>query len=145
MPEPDDNAEDADYFYEDSSMVFLREMLNEGEAKIYLSGIAVNLLTLRPEVCTVLHIRSKKWWEEQRYSLEERGSKKKFFRFNDEFMTFSSDKDVVSNIEFAESDEELLEEEALQASRMVPSGAAAFWLGVDVLREVMGLKARDAS
>lgn len=136
VPEPDPNAASARYFYGHPSMSFLQDLLRQGEAKIYLSGIAVNLLTLRPEICTVLHITTRRWWEEQEYVLEEAGSKRKAFKFNEEFVEFTSAKEVVGNIAYSDSDDELLEAKALAASKMVPSGAAAFWLGIDVLRDV---------
>jgi hypothetical protein len=137
VPEPDEKAASARYFYGHGAMVFLRELLDQGEAKIYLSGVAVTLLTLRPEICTLLFIKTKRWWDEQEYAIEEEGSKRKVFRINEEFVDFTSSKEVVGNIAYSDSDSDLLEERALSASRMVPSGAAAFWLGVDVLRDVL--------
>jgi hypothetical protein len=132
------SASSARYFYGDGRMIFLRELLNRGDAQIFLSGIAVNLLTLRPEVCTVMYIPTPDWWIHHETEFEDKEGKRTAFRFCEEFEKLTHEKGpIVSNLPFNESDDELLQEEELHPNKMVPSGAAAFWLGVDVLRDAL--------
>ncbi|HEX4863787.1 MAG TPA: hypothetical protein VFV02_06930 [Acidimicrobiales bacterium] len=43
----------------------LTEMLDRGDAQLLYSGVAVNLLTLRPEICTALIVHDPDWYDEQ--------------------------------------------------------------------------------
>jgi hypothetical protein len=40
-------------------------MLGAGDAALLYSGVAVNLLALRPEICTVLIVDDPRWWERE--------------------------------------------------------------------------------
>lgn len=61
MPEELD-ATDWDFFYQHPAMVYLQELMNTGRAQLYVTGIILNLLTLRPEVSTLLLIREPDWY-----------------------------------------------------------------------------------
>jgi len=51
-----------DYFYEHPAMQHLQNLIAAGEAELYLTGIAINLLTLRPEICVLLLIHTPEWY-----------------------------------------------------------------------------------
>jgi len=133
VPESDYFGAPAQSFYGDSRIEYLLSLIDDGKAGLYLSGIAVNLLTLRPEVCTLLWIRDEAWW--QHHSRD--SPRTEHIHINKEFESAYRSKTAVGSVPYRDSDEELLEETALDPIGMVPSGAAAFWLGVDTLRNLM--------
>jgi len=97
----------------------------------------VNLLNLRPEICTLLLMRSSEWYKH--YTQGSVG--KEQFQFNQEWATAlnrEGDKCSLSGrIRYRATDHEMMQEAPLHADQMVPPGAAAFWLGLDVLRRVL--------
>ncbi|MCF6159615.1 MAG: hypothetical protein E3K32_13835 [wastewater metagenome] len=134
-PELEEHESDWRYFYADARMKYLQHLIDTNEAKLYLSGVAVNLLNLRPEICTVLLIRSEEWYKKytQHSFNEER------FHFNGEWAELSTENPDLTcgRIPYKTTDEEIMKNVPLQVSNMIPSGAAAFWLGIDVLRQVL--------
>ncbi|MCY4145249.1 MAG: hypothetical protein OXE95_08835 [Chloroflexi bacterium] len=50
-----------DFFYEAPALQYLNELLAAGKAALYATGIIINLLTLRPEVGTLLLIHDPAW------------------------------------------------------------------------------------
>ena len=65
--------------------LFLKELLQAGKAQMFFTGVAVNLLNLRPEVCLLLHIEDGNWWKHHSQSPDELER----FHFNWEFMSIS--------------------------------------------------------
>lgn len=61
MPEPA-RPQRADYFYQHPALLELRAMLADGRAGLYLTGITLNLLTTRAEICTLLLIHDPDWY-----------------------------------------------------------------------------------
>jgi hypothetical protein len=51
-----------DYFAEHPALVDLEQMLATGQAGLYLTGISLNLLTLRPEISALLLIHDENWY-----------------------------------------------------------------------------------
>jgi hypothetical protein len=51
-----------DYFYNDNNLKFLRRMLRDGDAQMFLTGFVINALNLRPEICTMLFIKTPNWF-----------------------------------------------------------------------------------
>ncbi len=49
-------------FYEHAALLDLQRMMNAGQAGLYLTGVALNLLTLRPEISALLLIHDPEWW-----------------------------------------------------------------------------------
>ena len=133
------------YFYGDPCLRYLRRLLYTQEAELYLSGVAVNLLNLRPEICTVLFIRSSKW-----YGYHSQGSKisEEHFHLNLEWekgLRYTGrEKPLVAEVSYRAKDEEFVEKDPLYPGNMVPPGAAAFWLGLDVLRGILSESPRRA-
>jgi hypothetical protein len=106
----------------------------------------VNLLTLRPEVCTVLLIHDENWFKLH----SEHPDEEMRFHFCDEFArildesenereAMGDDNEAVRPVKFAMNDSGIVAASPfpLSAERMVPPGAAALWLGVDVMRKVL--------
>ncbi len=134
-PEPEKG--DWRYFYDDPTLLFLQRLLNIGEAELYLSGVAVNLLNLRPEICTVLLIRSPEWHQYHRQATKREDR----FWFNEEWLHVvlnagDNPGNLITPIAYRETDEEWMQAAPLQAHQIVPPGVGSFWLGIDVLRKV---------
>lgn len=113
-----------DYFYEHPAMKHLQGLLNTGEAELYLTGVVINLLTLRPEICVLLLIHTPEWYEK----------------------ITAPDSDISLNTE-AEAHGGTIElvpinsDDALLAAlppylylNMPPQGLAGLWLGIDRAR-----------
>jgi hypothetical protein len=101
---------------------YLDQLLADGDAQLVLTGVAVNLLNLRPEICTLLVIHDPKWFETARRA-----------RLNDEFLPETTSGGFDGWVRLA-GNEEMITEAGLEPDRMIPPGAAAFWMGVDALR-----------
>ena len=110
---------------------YLRELLNSGEAQLYLSGMTIDALNLRPEVCMVLLIRTPAWYPTITPHID----------FNPEWIgddDLDTPDKVIRPFILRASDEEMVRERPeIEPANMVPPGAAAFWLGVDLLRKVL--------
>lgn len=50
-----------DFFYEHPALLYLQRLMAEGKAGLYLTGLSLNLLTLRPEINTLLLIHDPQW------------------------------------------------------------------------------------
>jgi hypothetical protein len=117
----------------------LQNLLNDNEADLYLTGITVNLLNLRPEVCLLLLIRTEDWYlhHSQNPSDELR------FKLNPEYAIMSDSpltkgvQKLVGRVRYKVIDDEQIKGAPLSPGDMVPPGAAAFWLGRDTLRHVL--------
>ena len=60
---PEEHAPtDWDFFYQHPAMIYLQDLMDTGRAHLYVTGIVLNLLTLRPEVSTLLLIHDADWY-----------------------------------------------------------------------------------
>lgn len=101
---------------------YLDQLLANGEAQLILTGIAMDLLNLRPEICTLLVIDTPEWFERACHA-----------RLNDEFLAETPADGACAWVRLA-SDEDMIAAAGLAPERMIPPGAAAFWMGVDAVR-----------
>ena len=107
----------------DAALEYLDVLLRAGDAQLLFTGVAMDLLNLRPEICTLLVIQTPEWFEQARQA-----------RLNDEFLPETAAGGFHGWVRLA-SDEDMIQEAGLLPERMIPPGAAAFWMGVDLLRE----------
>ena len=109
-------------------------MLEHGSAALLYTGVGVNLLALRHEVCTVLVIDDPGWYERECGEL----------RICDEYLQQCQQADLLPDqrwVQLISLDRHGLEMEprwrdALSARNIVAPGAAAIDLGLRVAREV---------
>jgi hypothetical protein len=106
----------------DPALEYLDALLRAGDAQLLFTGVAMDLLNLRPEICTLLVIHTPEWFEQARQA-----------RLNDEFLPETTAGGFNGWVRLA-SDEVMIQEAGLAPERMIPPGAAAFWMGVDLLR-----------
>lgn len=117
------------YFYQDRNLMFLKSLIDEGKAQLHFTGVAVNLLNLRPEVCLLLYIKSESWWQHHSQNADPNCR----FRFNWEFMSVTDmiqhPQGASARLKFIDDDEEMLESSGVQPHEFAPPGAAALCLG----------------
>ncbi len=63
--ETGDGRVDPEAIYRRREARLLSDMLETGDAALLYSGVAINLLALRPEICTVLIINDPRWYERE--------------------------------------------------------------------------------
>jgi len=127
------------YFDSDKRLIYLKKLVAAGNASLYFTGITVNLLNLRPEICALLLIRTPEWYEKCKNDPE------LHWDLNDEFYNIHRIEDegivkqqeLIGGITFSMDDNQMLEQGSIYPDRTVPAGAGAFWLGVEVLKELL--------
>ena len=114
--------------YEHPALVDLQKMEDNESAGLYLTGIAMNLLTLRPEICITLVIQDPDWW-------------KRIHRSGTELLLNTSAEAQEDLLLVAIMDPEQLRS-ALPASiesMMVPQAVVAFWEGLKIARQIINI------
>jgi transcriptional regulator with XRE-family HTH domain len=132
--ETGDGRVDAQAIYHRREARLLARMLKAGDAALLYSGVAVNLLALRPEICTVLLIHDPGWWERECGEL----------RICNEFLQQSEQTELLPDqrwVQLISLDRDSLELEprwrdVLRAQTVVAPGVAAIELGLRVARAV---------
>jgi hypothetical protein len=136
-----------DDFYKDPDLRYLRTLL-EGESKeaeLLLTGVAVDLFNLRPEILVLLLIKSADWW--QIHSSGDAARQLSKITVNYEFKGFQEtqpDRRFIIRLELDEGLQPLARSKDKRIddpASWVPGGAAAFSLGLEVARERLGLGA----
>ena len=135
--EPEIGQDDWRYIYGDERLKFLLKLIEAGEAQLYFTGVAVQLLNFLPAICSLLLIRTPKW---HKFHLE--GPSDMRFNLNAEYASheelpeiLETGKKAITRIPYSEDDNELMR--YLQVANVVPEGAAAIWLGVDAMRRIL--------
>jgi hypothetical protein len=135
--EPEESEGDWQYFYGDSRLRYLRSLIANGNATLLFTGLAVNLLNLRPEICLLLLIKDPEWYAHHRRNPD--GDER--FKFNDEWLRVTdmphNAQTAVARIKYCQDDAEFLSNARLKSWDLVPPGAAALWLGKRVLDDIL--------
>jgi len=140
--EVDRRRHDAKYFYKDwgSSLApldanfcvrDLRRAVEEGKCILKPTGLIVNALNLRPELCCILLVKDAAWWEEQ----------ERLIRANWEYLPRGEARSrrgkALTDFHLNEIEKEFLDFFGCSPSEWVPPGLAALWLGVDAARKLL--------
>ncbi len=112
------NWENADYFYDYPPVKELRQMLASGNAALYLTGIAMNLFTLRPEITSLLLIHDPDWFVRNQDKLQ---------------LSMTTERQQTRYISIDTLDG--LPDNLI--ANMTPQGTMAFWTGIDLARELL--------
>lgn len=139
LPENLNKNRHANHFDSDKRLVYLKTLIAEGSANLYFTGITINLLNLRPEICTLLLIKTSDWYEKCQSDPE------LHWDLNDEFFSIHRLEDegivkpeeLIEGVAFSTNDNKMLEDASIYPDRTVPAGAGAFWLGIDVLKDLL--------
>jgi hypothetical protein len=136
-----------DWFYDRyPDLQFLFRLLdNRDEAELLFTGLAVDLFSLRPEILTLLLIKSPEWWENHKGG--NRGKQLSHIEVNYEFKTqrelSQERRDIIVKVKLNSAllpqTTEAWSTYLADRSRWVPPGAAAFYLGLEVARKKLGI------
>jgi hypothetical protein len=111
-----------DHFYENRNLLYLKELLKKGDAIFLITGLVVNLLNLRPEICVMLYIDNPEWFANHlggREGLTRLSLSEEFEPNRCSFVPLSR----------------LFQAEWLKVENLVPPGAAALFLGLDAAKK----------
>jgi hypothetical protein len=111
-----------DYFYGNPNLEYLRSLLANGDAQLLLTGVTVNLLNLRPEICTLLYVESPEWYRKHSTGLD--GLDR--LELSDEFEASGLSAQPVSAIRRGYP----------PPAETVPPGAAALFLALETAQEL---------
>ena len=117
-----------DFFYEHPALRALLSLLDSGAAQLCASGIILNLLTLRPEISTLLLIHDPAWY--QRVTAPD-----------SDMPLMTADETLSESLVAAPilDDEAFLSRFPADLHLMMPAQAAAtMWLGIDLARRLIG-------
>lgn len=112
---------------EHPALVDLKAMMARGDASLHMTGIVINLMTLRPEFCALLIIHDADWYTrvtapDSPYPLN---------------VTPETDDGKLKRVPVAD-DETVLKSLPEDIHALLPPHAsAAFWLGLDLTRQLM--------
>lgn len=113
-----------DFFYEHPALLYLQDLMAAGKAQLYLTGIILNLLTLRPEVSALLLIHDAAWYER----ITAKDSDIPFMTADETLRGSVVAAPIMTDAEFlAHFPTEL-------HLRMPAQATAAMWLGIDLAR-----------
>lgn len=131
------NAWPPNYFFEAWPPVSeLRKAINEGKCEFFVTGLVVDLLNLRPEICTLLLVKDEHWWQGQLREVRtgwEYVSRQEILSRDKRARTDFSLRNV--EYDFLNYFSQLAGDRGAIAGLWVPPGLAAFWLAVDVARD----------
>jgi CRISPR/Cas system CSM-associated protein Csm2 small subunit len=138
------------FFYYNDNLRYLQSLEENKNARFFLTGLCINLLNLRPEICTLLLITDPEWYINQGQGKEVKGYKLNRLKLNWEFHNQKN----IRYSEIASKHPELfrgngvfvlknhleLPDDILKPSNFVPPGIAALKLGIEVAKEELGIK-----
>jgi len=130
-----------DFFYEDPNLKYLQHLEKKDKAKFYFTGIDIDLLNLRPEICTLLLIKDPSWIINQRRGKKVGHYQLKPMRINWEFKMGDDTKGTTlegkGSVDLTEN--LVIPDNFFKPENFTPAGAAALKLGIEVAREELGL------
>ena len=102
----------------------LLRALDDGRCTLLTTGLVVNLLNLRPEVCALLLVQDPSWWAAQQARQRP---------------NWEHDRGRAwTGLRLAHAEADFLRSFGASPGGWAPSGLAAFWLGVDAARRELG-------
>jgi len=125
------------FFYEDQNLKYLIQLVDEGKARFYFTGFSLNLMSLLPEICTLLIINDTEWFKNHSRGNEVNGLQLDILKTNWEFKGIREQKGFLpegTGLLNLGSDVEI-PSQILVPEQFVPFGAAALSLGVSVAQE----------
>jgi len=137
--ELDRKRRDARYFYKEwKGVAALLEAMDQGRCSFAITGLVINLLNLRPEVCALLLVHDPDWWSDVRPP----------FKTGWEYVEVEKMIDragkCCTDISLRNAEPEYLEAFGATPRDWVPPGLACFWLGIDYARRHYGIEALKA-
>ena len=115
--------------------------MQNGRAQILLTGVAVNLLNMRPEICTLLLIKDAEWWKNHSRSRKVGDLQLDTIRFVDEFKSpceiQASGRGETRLLTLP--DDLALPDGKIRPQDITPPGAAALYLGLEAAKGILSV------
>jgi hypothetical protein len=108
-------------------MQALRDADIDSRVAIRTTGLVVDLLNLRPEICTVLIVRDPSWWDEQIAHIRPN------WEFDSE--PAGGQGAALKRLSLSNAENEYVAMSNASSVGWVPTGLAALWLGIDAARQ----------
>lgn len=134
--DPQKRDQEPTWFYGEPEVSELIQMMSEGIADVYLTGVAVDLLSLRTEILLLMIIKDKSWYN--RHSTGCDGTPR--FKFCDEFGSVSEFQlpvKPVINIEFDSDIEKAFTDHNIKLGDITPPGVASLYMGIKALNKIL--------
>jgi hypothetical protein len=117
-----------DFYSEWPAVSSLLRAIDAGRSEFHVTGLVVNALNLRPEICTLLLVRDAAWWERQAGRM----------RSNWEHARpAGSGSTMLRSLSLDRAETDFAASFGASPDMWVPSGLAALWLGVDAARKAV--------
>ena len=116
------------WFYEKQQLEYLRELLSDGRATLYISGYSIDLTNYRPEILLLL-IVNEKGWAKQRISPN--------FEWADPQDMRDRGRDVLLPNDLSVSDSDIVSIIESVSGGILAPGMAALWSGKDMLAKIL--------
>jgi hypothetical protein len=133
------------WFYNKPNLKYLRECLDNKNAELILTGIAINLFNLRPEILILLLIKTPEWFKSHEHGDPTKELSK--IDLNWEFSKYTRDTPqhhlpivirLNDKLEL-DKDYEYLDERLSKPANWVPVGGVAFYHGLKIARKRLGI------
>lgn len=125
----------------------LQDALDAGRAELLYTGVSVNLLSLRPEICTLLLVHDPDWWADERRPAEAAGQPMKLaweYAVGDTMGALPDGRNFIGMLPFDDAREPLPRGDQLDPEWLVPNAAAALALALPVARSRLAGRAGGA-
>jgi hypothetical protein len=126
------NAQNYKYFYRTSRPVAsLLAAIRRGSCTLSTTGLIINQLNFRPEICMLLLVRDPDWWEAESAMMQHNWE----YVNRQELLRLASTQDKYwTDLRLDDVEFQFNEFFGTSPAMWVPSGLAALWLGVDAAR-----------
>jgi hypothetical protein len=113
----------------------LLEAIDSGKCALTTTGVVVNQLNFRPEICMLLLVRDPDWWEAESSMMQLNWE----YANRQDLLRLASVKDKYwTDLTLDGVEGEFRGFFGASPAMWVPSGLAALWLGVDAARKNLG-------
>jgi hypothetical protein len=125
------------YFYDNPNLVYLQDLLRSDKAELLLTGVAMNLLNLRPDICTLLLIKEPEWYQNHSVGRRVQGLNLDKAELVDEYKSIDEihASGKKGNRIMRLPSDFILKENSVQPNDFAPPGAAALYLGLQAAKD----------
>jgi len=120
------------WFYSKPPVKEIQGLLSKGRATLYYTGVAVDLLNLRPEILLMLHVLEPSWFKKH----SEAASGEAGFKFTNEEWAPVGASSSFREIALPTSEEELFAQCGINRTNIAPPSAAALVSGMRCLASI---------
>ena len=134
----DEGREELEDYYKREIEAKKQDLEKKKKARFYFTGVAINLLNLRPEICTLLLIKDPNWIKNHGRAKKVNGYQLTKLNFNWEYKSGDRSTNISEGKGRIDLTADLVMPDNFKPEKFVPPAVAALKLGVDVAREELG-------